>query len=242
MVEFVQKKAGISSTTLKLLAVILMLIDHTGAVMIENGVFRVIAEDRWGIWFWFDYALRFIGRVSFPIFAFLLVQGFCHTGNVKKYGLRLLAFAFISEIPFDLAVFGTWFYPESQNIYVTLLIGIMVLFGIRRWKGSVSNVVVILAGCVAAELLRSDYGAFGIILICAFYFLRAGNSMRNIVCAVLLVIESLPFFGAAALALIPISLYSGERGKWRLKYVFYWFYPVHLLLLYGMTAWILYRG
>ena len=138
---------GIPGSTLKIIAIVSMFIDHIGAAILEkyldflgnNGAdgARVILDDRhpgfwmdfmgnesllWGI----DYALRLIGRLAFPIFCFLLVEGFFHTRNVKKYALRLLIFALISDFPFDLAFDGRLSY-EYQNVFFTLLLGLLFM-------------------------------------------------------------------------------------------------------------------
>lgn len=113
-----------------MIAVITMLIDHAAVVFIENGIlggpfyydFNAIwASPYLTMWWRVDKVMRSIGRLAFPIFCYLIVEGFLHTRDVKKYAARLLAFAFLSEIPFDLAAFGTWFYPYHQNVYFTVV-------------------------------------------------------------------------------------------------------------------------
>ena len=95
---------------LKMLAVISMSIDHTGAVLMPDC-----------IW------LRIIGRLAFPIYCFLLVQGFRNTSNIKKYIGRLALFAVVSEIPFNLAFYGTIIAEEFRNVFFTLLLGLLLL-------------------------------------------------------------------------------------------------------------------
>ena len=92
---------------LKLIAVVTMFIDHIGSIIFPHIMF-----------------LRIIGRISFPIFAFLIVNGYRHTHNLKKYLLRLAAFAIISEIPYNLIWSGDIAYPNSQNVFVTLFLGV----------------------------------------------------------------------------------------------------------------------
>ena len=94
-----------SGTTLKWIAVISMLIDHTAEVLINHNA--ALTDP---IWAQIYVLMRGIGRIAFPIYAFLLVEGFLHTRDVKKYLARMLTFAVVSEIPFDLAVFHTPFY------------------------------------------------------------------------------------------------------------------------------------
>lgn len=221
-----------------------MLIDHIGAVIIEPGIFHspdeaaiqaVLATDAGLKWFAADQVLRTVGRIAFPIFCFLLVEGFLHTKDWKKYAARLLAFALISEVPFDMAVFGAWFNPEYQNVFFTLFVGLLVLEGYRRFESSqIKQILVMLAGCVAAFLLRCDYNVFGIVLIVILYLFRNNRKYRTLAGGLMAALESSSCFCAAALAFIPIHLYNGTRGKLRLKYLFYWFYPVHLLILYAI--------
>lgn len=138
-------KRGISGSTFKIIAVITMLIDHIAAVILERQIiaegFRTLdrtstqAVNDWlaahGALYWGCVAMRMIGRLGFPIFCFLLVEGFQRTGNVKKYALRLGAFALISEIPFNLAVTGKCFCFDYQNVFFTLLIGLWALCAFR---------------------------------------------------------------------------------------------------------------
>ena len=163
----------------------------------------------------------------------LLVDGFLYTHNVKKYGSRLLLFSLISEIPFDLAFFGTWFYPAYQNVYITLFIGLVVLVGYRRWEyDAVKKMLVVAAGGAAAYLLRCDYDISGILMIVILYEFRRNKRYQVLAGGLMAALESISFFGAAVLAFIPISMYNGTRGRINLKYFFYWFYPVHIMVLY----------
>lgn len=235
---------GLSGNALKIIAMVTMLIDHIGAVIIEPGIFHtpdqaavqaVLATEAGLKWIAVDQVLRTVGRIAFPIFCFLLVEGFLHTKDVKKYLMRLLAFALISEVPFDMAIFGTWFDPAYQNVFFTLFIGLLVLEGYRRLEASqMKQILVMFAGCAAAFLVRCDYNVFGIVLVVILYLFRNNKRYRTVAGALMAAMESNSFFCAAALAFIPIHLYNGTRGKSGLKYVFYWFYPVHLLILYAI--------
>lgn len=139
-----QRKKGISGSTIKIIAVAAMLIDHVAAalltrILIQRGLFEIVAlGDAGAIVQWLGEngslymtmnVMRLVGRLGFPIFCFLLVEGFQKTRNVKKYALRLGLFALISEIPFDLACSGTVLEFGYQNVYFTLLLGILALWG-----------------------------------------------------------------------------------------------------------------
>lgn len=215
-------KIGLSGSSLKIFAIIIMLIDHIGAILLPRYHF-----------------LRYIGRLAFPIFCFLLVEGFFHTRNVKKYALRLGLFALISEIPFDLALFGIPFNLLYQNVFFTLFIGLLVLIGFEKFKSKLwLNFIIFILGMLLAEICHVDYGCFGIIMIVLFYFYRIHNNLIILTFGILLF--SIMLGGSqplCTLAIIPISLYNGKRGI-SLKYLFYAFYPVHLLILYFISLFL----
>lgn len=231
----------LSGNALKIIAIVTMLIDHIGAVLIENGILGGPFSFDWDIiqasaglrlWWNVDMVLRAIGRIAFPIFAYLLVEGFLHTRDVKKYGLRLLAFGLLSEVPFDLAIYHVPFYRDYQNVYFTLFLGLAAMIGVQKyekermvWK----QALVLLLCCGASVVLRTDYGAFGVIFIVLLYMTRQNPRAQTIFGALALIWEM-----TAVLAFIPIRMYNGTRGRWNLKYLFYAFYPVHLLILWGI--------
>lgn len=219
----------LSGSVLKLIAVFTMLIDHSAFVLVSRtqwgtAVFTVLGKE-----LSIHFMLRQIGRLAFPLFCFLLVEGFLHTHSRKRYAGTLACFALISEIPFDYMVAGRWLYLGKQNIYFTLLLGILLLYVLdcdgRNWKKGLC-----LTGIyVLARLLKTDYGFNGIVLMGLLYILREKKLLR-------------PFFAlpllsgglAAFAAFIPISMYNGKRGFIRgnvLKYVFYLFYPAHIMVL-----------
>lgn len=211
------KAGGLNGFTLKMIAITSMLIDHIGAVLLTQYT-----------------VLRMIGRLAFPIYCFLLVEGFSHTRNVRKYELRLLLFAFISELPFDLAFHGTLWYPAYQNVFFTLALGILALDLFERMEERhmrVLGIVLVLACVAAAELLNTDYGGGGVLIIYFMYLFREYPIQKYISLAIL----SWVFFGwlecVCLVAIFPLLLYNGRKGP-SAKYVFYAFYPVHLFVLY----------
>jgi hypothetical protein len=324
----ISKKKGITGSTLKLIAIIVMLIDHTAATILDRtllarGMGQLDPADAQAAMDFMRenagiYALngimRLIGRIAFPIFCFLLVEGFRHTHNKWKYTIRLGIFAIVSEIPFDLAFKNQVFDFTYQNVFFTLLIGLLVLmgfelvkekFGDKKWlpalalvgaialsgaitytidgviqffnniftqlemgivginnntatliiigiivliltlliyfvmakksslqKASIryADLVVLFAGMVLADFLKTDYSAFGILTIAVVYGIRKSNVKAVlggcITLTVMSIVEATAFF-----SLIPVSLYNGKRGL-NLKYVFYIFYPLHLLILH----------
>ncbi len=239
-----KKFTGFSGAILKYIAIASMCFDHIGAILLEGGLLPKInaavlagtsldyLTTDYHFWYNVNFVFRFfLGRLAFPLYCFLLVEGFLHTRNIKKYTLRLGLFALISEIPFNLALYQTPFDYRMQNVYFTLFIGLLVLTCVRYLEEhhpqrTYLPYVIVLAGMFAAYLLQTDYSAFGILLITLLYFLRSSRNQQT----VFGVICTLPQY-TAPLSFLFIRLYNGERGKQLPKYFFYAFYPAHLLLL-----------
>lgn len=228
---------GISGSTIKIIAIVTMFIDHVGATYGKNMYGLNPDSDFWKI---FYYTLRVIGRISFPLFCFLLVEGFIHTSNVRKYGLRLLALAFISEVPFDLCIYGKVFYVGHSNVMFTLFIGLCVMYFITKYGSNRNSLTItvasILAGMGLAYLIGCDYGDWGIMVIMAMFLLRDKIMQRDILCSVLMILTGRLEIASLA-SLVPIHLYNGERGI-RMKLPFYLFYPVHLLVLWFIFVYL----
>ena len=140
---------GLSGAALKWIAMITMLIDHIGAVVMEYGLyyqggaetFRRLLDSGNGQWLYtFQRLMRMVGRPSFLLYSFLLVEGFFHTRSRKRYTFQMFLFALISEIPFDLAASNRWFYLGYQNVFFEFLIGLTVLWGMEQavifWKNT----------------------------------------------------------------------------------------------------------
>ncbi|MGE9949412.1 TraX family protein [Coprococcus catus] len=223
------KKRTYHGEDLKLWAMWSMLIDHAGAVLIENTSLYQITGFRM-----LAVACRLIGRISFPLICFLLIEGFCHTEDRRKYLMRMGCFALISEIPFDLAFFGK-LDLQRQNVFFTLFTGILLLYALEKAETlehsplirSFMMAAAILAGCAAATAGRFDYSYMGILLIAALYLFRKDRKKQCIAGAVLSLYEL-----TAALAFILVGKYNGEKGDGRLpRNWFYIFYPLHLLVL-----------
>lgn len=217
-------KKCLSSSALKMIAIAAMLIDHLGFTVIYY-----LDHTQTRIWY---ELFRGVGRISFPIFCFLLVEGFLHTGNRRRYAGGLFLFALLSELPFDLAFHIYRSAHTSQNVYFTLLIGLLVMMGLDYFQGKrVMQAVCLLGGMAGAYLLQTDYDWKGVLLIAVLYIFRYSIPLRTTVGAVCLCWE-----WPAIFAFFPINLYNGERGwiRGRLKYIWYFFYPVHLLILAGI--------
>lgn len=249
------QKKGLSGYWLKVIAVITMLIDHTAATILEQMLMQLpewgpIDNANWEQWYVLYLILRGIGRMAFPIYCFLLVEGFTYTRNKAKYAMRLFVFALISEVPFDLALNDSMYYAYHNNVFFTLLIGLLMITAadyVREkltpetagenyvvWKDVIRiafNMVILLAGSVLAEVvLHCDYGASGVLAIFVIYMFREQRLMGFTLAVVILGLLSSTLEFAALLMLIPIYYYDGTRGR-QVKYFFYAFYPVHLLAL-----------
>lgn len=217
-----------SASTLKLIAIITMLIDHIGAIFFP--------DQMW---------IRMIGRIAFPIFAYFIAEGFFRTSDVKKYMQRLLIFAFISQWPFSFAFDRSIFL--SLNVFFTLFFG---LYAIYKYDQSKNMNIVSIIG-ILAQVLNTDYGIYGVYMIFIFY--KYHEDFKNMVkyqailngsyLGLVLIIFSLngnslsfghvlPVLiqGLCLLSLILIKYYNGEKG-YNFKYIFYAFYPVHLTIL-----------
>lgn len=313
-------RRGISGSTLKLIAIFAMLIDHIGAAVLERmlaesgrldqgagslkTVQTLLSENR--ILFTLYESFRLIGRIAFPVFCILLIEGFLHTRNKWKYASRLAVFAAVSEIPFDLAFYGRIYYTGHQNVFFTLLIGFFVMIGfslvkdclkdnkliiilavigailsgrifyyiiqnyirgfydfgagspdrmklsamtailsilalimytlmckiisVQRASIIFTQLAVLSAGVYLAELLNTDYAGYGVLTIAVMYAMRGSRMKSMLYGCIILVIMSFSEY-PAFINLAFISCYNGKRGL-SLKYIFYWFYPVHLLALY----------
>lgn len=226
----------LTGSTLKIIAIITMLLDHTGAAVIFRGLAnKAFNPEYYELWSGVYRIMRDAGRTAFPIFCFLLVEGFCYTRSRKRYALQLFLFALISELPFDYVFYGTvavW----AQNVYFTLLIGLLVIWfaeGIKSFYRKQSRILMVLlqlmvlfAGGFTAYLLGTDYSYKGVVLIYIFYALRNWRSVAGMVGYLSFLWEPWCFP-----AFLLVQCYNGKRGI-SLKYLFYLFYPLHLLVLY----------
>jgi hypothetical protein len=230
----VEVKKGLTGSTLKLIAIITMFIDHIGAFLIEPILFNanpyMTKPILWGLTLTqlktLDTTLRLIGRLAFPLFTFLLVEGFLHTRSKKNYLIRLSLFALISEIPFDLARSRIIFDFSYQNVFFTLALGLAVLWLMQKYTDTLWKWLIPVAGMLLATFLKTDYSWYGIGLIVIHEFTRNLKIEGQIILALWLSAQY-----TAVFALLPIHFYNGQRGL-SLRYLFYWFYPVHLLFFY----------
>ncbi len=233
-----RRRRFVSGSALKIIAMASMLIDHTAVFILSAfPMFTAPFLTALGRSFSIYSCMRSVGRVAFPIYCFLLTEGFVHTRDRKKYAVRLFTFALISELPWNFVHSGKMLY-SSQNVMFTLLLGYLALWAIEYFKddaiGQAGSFLGILSVCF---LGGADYGVRGLGLILILYLLRK-NTLAKSVCSICMLGNVY-----AGLAFVPIALYSGERGFMRgraSKYAAYLFYPVHLLILGIIRYYILF--
>lgn len=202
-----------------------------------------------------------VGRLAFPIFAFMIVEGYFHTRSRKKYMGRMLAFACISEIPFNLITGGRWLNPFHQNVLWTFLIAMVCMLAIDKVKASGRNILlkiigiagIVFLGWVVGTITFVDYYGFGVLTVLTFYAFRKKrwwDYVAQVLILYLINVELLGGYyfevnlfgvtlevvqqGLALFALPIIWLYNGELGyhkKWW-QYFCYSFYPLHMIVLY----------
>lgn len=218
------KNKGLSQEALKAIACATMLLDHIGAVFSSG------------------YTLRIIGRIAFPIFCFLMAEGAYYTKNPRKYAFRLIVGMLLSEIPFDL-LFRRQLTLQSQSVMVTLLLGFLAVEAIQRTDKGLVKLAVTVIGISLGELLNTDYGGYGVLLVILFSQTRGQWWLQTVLVGMfawMMNSMKIPVFGMkipiemfALLAMIPIGLYSGKKttSSKAVQWGFYLFYPVHLSVL-----------
>ena len=233
-----ERSRGLDGGMLKGIAVALMLTDHVGAILLPEVP-----------------VLRCVGRLAFPIFAFFIAEGYAHTRDFGRYFRRLAILAVVSEIPFNLEN-GAVFDLARQNVLFTFCLALLTLRGLEalgrergfgRWAGCG---LVLAAGFAAGELLRTDYGGWGVVTVALLQLCRDGKYAKLWLLLAMAAVNGLgmgsltmPVFGGempiqifAVAALPVIWLYNGQAGPKGLRRAFYVFYPAHLLVLEGIRT------
>lgn len=246
-------KKGLSQEALKLIACVTMLIDHIGYEIIYPyyaSISVASAADLPQVKLVYRLYLlsRCIGRIAFPIFAFLLVEGIHHTKDRKKYALRLAIGAVLAEIPYNLMVSGGISGPR-QSVMATLLLGFLAVHYMEKIRNLAWKTAVLIPFAVLAEVFRLDYGWEGIVLIVLFELSRETYSPNLVRTGGMIVLFhymssyilrlgnfTVPMQVLGVLSMLFIANYDGRkltRSK-AVQWAFYLFYPVHLLILWGI--------
>lgn len=219
-----------TSFLLKIMGMFTMLCDHIGDSLVGHFSF-----------------LNYIGRISFPLFAFQITQGYQHTQNLKKYMLKLFIFACISQIPFMvfLSTFQTGDNLFTLNIFFTFLLGILAMFIYDACQHKIRGWLCVILISILGSFIKVDYGAFGILLIFCFYIFQNKKVYLALSTFILAFCKYLPemiampqfithYLGCSlftCFSLIFILSYNHKEGP-KTKYLFYIFYPTHLIALY----------
>lgn len=255
------RESGIKSSSLKVIAMIIMFFDHVGASILEKYLMVVTDYDAFMRIYHMDMAIRTVGRIAFPIFCYQLVMGERYTSSKIKYFRNMLIFCVISEIPFDLAINDGWFDLAWQNVYFTLAIGLGMIICLDKIREKGFSLLIQIATVIPfgllAYFLKTDYSFAGIVLIASIYFCIDDRRLLMYVPTVSMLcvyfVQSLVNYrkvyeaysntcieAVSALGFLLISMDNGVRkGGKVFKWVSYFVYPVHLLLLFGVRYMIL---
>lgn len=198
----------------------------------------------------YSVPLIYIGKISFPLYAFLISEGYVHTRNFSKYLTRLIVFGVISQIPAYLLFVGKSFNGLYLNIFFTLALGLLGIRIYDKIKSKYISIPLIILLAVIAELLKFDYGAFGVLMIVCFYVFKR-NKLNMVLSQMFLMfilyMKKMSYYTFSlfnlqyilfqllfsVISLAIILTYNGKKGKssGKIKLMFYFFYPVHLIIL-----------
>ena len=244
--ELKKREIGFSHNALVIIAMFTMFLDHFALIIIQGGKLygydytlyqNAIKLPAARIWIILYTVLRCIGRISFPVFSFLIVEGFRKSSNVYKYFMRILIFAIISELPFDLMVFNRISIEciKAQNVLWTYLVGLLMLSIIKLMSSLPTFLTMIPASiaCAITFFLRSDYWLEGIILIYVFYIFRHDLNLKCLFALIVTFLSTIEkYYGLGVLSVFFIYFYDGTKGQLDLKKIHYIFYPLHIAILY----------
>lgn len=241
-------KTQLTAHHLKRIAMSSMLIDHIGAIIIYK---LMLTPNTPANHLQELYTItRTVGRLAFPLYCFLLVEGFRHTRSKPKYMMRLLLFAVISEIPYDLAFSEVLINPTRNNVFLTLLLGFLMMWTIDACEEKTSKqdqlidivtkgIVRTLTCCfymLLASRFHTDYGHTGVLTIWILFTLRGRPTLATFLATLSMsMTTSSPIQLASLLCVIPIACYNGQKGTSGNRYLFYIFYPAHLLILIAVA-------
>ena len=244
----VWKTPDITADGLKMFACIIMLIQTVGIAVIEKGLIHLdqytqeslnqaMSQDsRLMTLAGIGSIMQLIGGMAIPVFAFLLVEGFRNTSDYKKYLLTMIITALVSEIPYDLAICGKVWDLSSQNAMITMCICLIMLKCMELFSnssgfaGSMVRILIMIAAIVWVSIFRAEYGLCMVLLVTVFYVFDTKNVLKTVlgcIISLMYVTGPIAFYG--------IWCYNGERKDRINKYVYYAFYPLHLLVL-GVIA------
>lgn len=227
---------SLTGNQLKILATIAMFADHAVKAWYIKGMPRILLSS-------------VLGRIAFPIYCFMITEGFFHTRNKVKYLRRVLLFAVLSEVQYDFLFHRTIWFPRNQNVLWILALGLLMFMclsyvesfpDLRIELSWVLRLLLVAGFAAAAHFLYFDYQERGLLCMAVLYFLRNQKPPSVPVLWACLPLNMRHFSNPGSfLSSIPLHFYNGERGKTHLKYFFYFFYPVHLLFLLAVKRFLL---
>ena len=220
-----KKFSGLTGNQLKLIALISMTCDHVGLQLFPDILF-----------------LRILGRLAFPIFAYMIAEGCRYTGNRKKYLLRMVSLAAVCQVVYFFAMGSLY-----QCILVTFSLSISLIYAMDRWqeRGDAASRLLALGMLILTFLLcvvlpdflpgfEIDYGIMGVLLPVLIYF---GKPSHHYLLAGLILLGfaygGIQWWGLAAIPLL--AVYNDQRGKYNIGKLFYIYYPLHLVVIYGIS-------
>lgn len=218
-----------SSFILKIIAVISMLFDHCGYIFFHKITF-----------------MNVIGKISFPIFAFQISEGYKYTKNLKRYLLRLFVFAIVSQIPFTLFLNCLGTTTFTLNIFFTLFLGLLSMAIYDKLKNKLLGLFIVLLLTIMSQITHCDYGWFGVTIIFLFYLFKNHKLLMNLSIILSIILKysiayiqyptmfNIYFIVSSCLSLLFINLYNHKKGR-NIKYLLYILYPLHLLFLYVLS-------
>lgn len=236
-----EKIKKLSANALKIIALVSMTIDHTGLLLMDN-----------------NKLMRNFGRLAFPIFAYMIAEGCRYTKNKRKYFLRIFVLGLLCQTVYYIAEKNT-----DQGILMTFSVSILLSYAVL-WAqnkiressedtGHINKILpwllaaalILLAAVISGEIrllpggryLSFDYGFYGMLLPVLIVFGRDEKQKLLLAAAgmILTAISMGGFQWYSLAALIPLACYNGQRGKWNMKYLFYIYYPLHMVVIYGLS-------
>jgi len=220
-------KKTLTSNSLKIIAIIAMVLDHIGILMQYNKVVYVL--------------FRMIGRICAPIMFYSLSKGYVFTKNKFRYGLNLLLFAIISQVPYSLFNSDLFFNYKNYNVIFALFLGFMCLLIVDKIRLKLIKYSLVVL-CFTLSVF-CDYAFIGIAFVLLFYMLRNSKYKYLIynIMSVIYILIHLAIYRNLMILLIMLGLFlvtpliyfdNGQKGKYNLKYLFYFFYPIHFIILF----------
>ena len=233
---------SLSASVLKIIAMVTMIIDHTGYLILNGKLYgfndavyqHVITLPEAQKWIFLYNLCRIIGRISFPIFAFLVIESLLRTSSVLNYLFRLIILAIVSEVPYDLMIHNHFMYLGDQNVVFLYFIVVGIISIYRRINAHpIYLMAMTIVAMIVSYVAKISYGPMGVLYMVYIYNMRFDKNLRTIGCAIISFIMSFykNRYGVGAISAIFIHLYNGKKGNIKLGNLPYIIYPLHMLII-----------